>query len=82
MVKWLGSCGRIDKKLLKFIILYSISEILSICYKKYLSKPENVNNFVDLLIRTIGEILGGILIPYIIRYKTDKTNYNNRMKIK
>ena len=76
MGKCCESCGRIDKKLLKFIILFSINEIISICYKKYFSKPENVNNSVDFLIRTFGEILGGILIPYIIQYKSDKTNYN------
>ena len=82
MVECFISCGRIDKKLLLFIILYSVIDTLSILYKKYLSEPENVNNSVDFLTRIIGEILGGIIIPYIIKYKTNKTNYNKQIKIK
>ena len=82
MVKCCLVCGRIDKKLIIYTIFSSINEIASIFYRKYLSKPENVNNFVDFFFKTIGEILGGILIPYIIKYKTNKTNNNKKRKIK
>ena len=79
MVKCCYSIGRIDKKLAKFLILFLINEIGSIFYFKYLSDKENVNNFVDFLLRTIGEILGGLLIPCIIKYKK---HYSEQIKIK
>ena len=82
MVKCCLVCGRIDKKLIIYTIFSSINEIASILYRKHLSKPENVNNIVDFFFKTIGEILGGILIPYIIKYKTNKTNNNKKRKIK
>ena len=82
MVRCCLACGRIDKKLIIYTIFSSINEIASILYRKYLSKPENVNNIVDFFFKTIGEILGGILIPYIIKYKTNKTNNNKKRKIK
>ena len=79
MVKTYIVCGRIDKKLTKFIILASINEILLILYQKYLSEPKNVNNIIDIFTRTIGEILGGALIPYIIKHKK---HYYEQLKIK
>ena len=79
MVKCCYSIGRIDKKLAKFLILFLINEIGSIFYFKYLSDKENVNYFVDFLLRTIGEILGGLLIPCIIKYKK---HYSEQIKIK
>ena len=53
MVKCCLACGRIDKKLIMYTIFSSINEIASILYRKHLSKPENVNNFVDFFLKQL-----------------------------
>ena len=60
--------GQVNRKLVILILIYSVTMIFTTL--NFLFSTRDTNQIIDLFETSLGEIFGGILMPYIVKNKT------------
>jgi len=60
--------GQVNRKFVILILIYSVTMIFTTL--NFLFSTRDTNQIIDLFETSLGEIFGGILIPYIVKNKT------------
>ena len=60
--------GQVNRKLVILILIYSVTVIFT--ELNFFFSSRDTNNIIDLFETSLGEIFGGILMPYIVKNKT------------
>jgi len=71
--------GQVNRKFVILILIYSVTMIFTTL--NFLFSTRDTNQIIDLFETSLGEIFGGILMPYIVKNKTTiKTKKKNSKK--
>ena len=60
--------GQVNRKLVILILIYSVTVIFT--ELNFFFSSRDTNNIIDFFVSSLGEIFGGILMPYIVKNKT------------
>ena len=60
--------GQVNRKFVILILIYSVTMIFTTL--NFLFSTRDTNQIIDLFETSLGEIFGGILMPYIVKNKT------------
>ena len=78
MDKFFIKLGQIDIKLILLIIFIALNTIFT--YNNYLFGYDQINSLIDKIEIVLGEILGGIAMPYIIKHKENLRKNKKNLK--
>ena len=68
MSKMFIRIGQVNRKFVILILIYSVTMIFTTL--NFLFSTRDTNQIIDLFETSLGEIFGGILMPYIVKNKT------------
>ena len=60
--------GQVNRKFVILILIYSVTMIFTTL--NFFFSSRDTNNIIDFFVFSLGEIFGGILMPYIVKNKT------------
>ena len=76
MDKFFIKLGQIDIKLILLIIFIALNTFFT--YNNYFFGYDQINSLIDKIEIVLGEILGGVAMPYIIKHKENLRKFKRK----